>query len=120
MTCQWVKRADVQSVGLGMPTARLMTRRSQVQILPPLPSQSPVTSGALLLRSNHPDPSCPRLAHGLPTRIARLLCGYCAVMSPAKRTETDEQAPKNTAAQLRLPGQRPDDKRNLQLTYPAL
>jgi hypothetical protein len=44
-------------------TGATITRRSQVQILPPLPFRSPVTSGAFRLESKLAMSLCPRLAH---------------------------------------------------------
>jgi hypothetical protein len=47
----------------GHPTAGLITRRSQVQILPPLPHKAPSQAGLYSWEASLQILSCPRLAH---------------------------------------------------------
>lgn len=64
--------------------------QNDVSVFPsvcPATSQSPVESGALLLGSKSRRPSCPRLARGLPARIARLLRGHGSQLTPEPARE---------------------------------
>jgi len=50
-----------------------------------------VGSGALLLGSSHRRPPCPRLAHGLPTRTARLLGGHGSWLTRERLVRSHER-----------------------------